>query len=486
MMRRGLPIYGKVLSWLVVNVLVLVLLVVGFLRLQFHLSLDWMLVGHAGERISMIGDQLTDELAALPEKDWPQVLKRYEMRHGVDFALFDRNGLQVMGAPLTVPIDLAPKLTDKRPMGERPPARRPPAKRVPPELSDSAKNRPADAPPKPRFMQRTGDPVRYWAGIHVDLVYGPEYRPLTLVMVSDSITGGGLFIDVWPWLGLAAACLILSALVWMPFVRGLTHSIYRLNNAARTIAQGQFDERIPEQRRDELGELSSSVNAMAQQLGDYVAAQRRITADVAHELCSPIARMQMALGVVEQRATPEQANYLKKLDNELQHMAKLVGEVLTFSKAETLPEREAPSIIELRALVEEVIAREASGMAVKVEVPLALQVTTIREALDRALGNVLRNAARYAAPSGPVEIHAAKVDGSVVIRVSDVGPGVPPETLPRLFEPFYRPEVARARHTGGSGLGLAIVQRCIEACGGIVTARLRQPQGLEVEIKIPE
>jgi two-component system sensor histidine kinase CpxA len=82
--------------------------------------------------------------------------------------------------------------------------------------------------------------------------------------------------------------------------------------------------RLPDTRGDELGELSTSVNTMAAQLGDYVAQQRRITADVAHELCSPIARMQMALGVVEQRSTPDQATYLKKLDNELQHMARLV------------------------------------------------------------------------------------------------------------------------------------------------------------------
>lgn len=485
-MRRGLPIYGKVLCWLLINVLVLVLLVVGFLRLQFHLSLDWMLVGPAGDRISMIGDQLTDDLAALPEKDWMPVLRRYEATHGVAFALFDRNGLQVMGAPLAVPSDLAPKLTDRRPIGERPPVHRAPAKRVPPALADGAKNRPSDAPPKPRFMQRTGDPARYWAGIHVDLVYGPEYRPLTLVMVSDTITGGGLFIDLWPWLGLAAACLGLSALVWMPFVRGLTRSIHRLNNAARTIAQGQFEQRVPETRQDELGELSTSVNTMAQQLGDYVAAQRRITADVAHELCSPIARMQMALGVVEQRAAPDQANYLKKLDNELQHMARLVGEVLTFSKAETLPDREAPSVIELRALVDDAVAREAAGIEVAIDVPASLKVIAIPEALDRALGNVLRNAVRYAAHAGPVEIHASLVDGSVVISIADVGPGVPSETLSRLFEPFYRPEVARARHTGGSGLGLAIVQRCIEACGGTVTARLRHPQGLEVEMRIPQ
>ena len=70
--------------------------------------------------------------------------------------------------------------------------------------------------------------------------------------------------------------------------------------------------------------------------------------------------------------------------------------------------------------------------------------------------------------------------------IADHGPGVPADALPRLFEPFYRPEAARARHTGGTGLGLAIVQRCIAACGGTVAARLRKPQGLIIELHVPK
>ena len=107
------------------------------------------------------------------------------------------------------------------------------------------------------------------------------------------------------------------------------------------------------------------------------------------------------------------------------------------------------------------------------------------DALDRAIGNVLRNAARYAADAGPIQIHATQQDCNTIIRISDQGPGVSPEALPRLFEPFYRPEAARRRTTGGSGLGLAITKRCIEACRGTVTAKLREPTGLEIVISIP-
>ena len=477
MTRLRLPLYLKILLWFGVNLLVLALLIFAFLSMQFRMSLDWMLSGEAGERIAAIGDSMTDKLSRLPEHEWPAMLSYYETRYDVTFALFSSSGAQVMGTRVQVPAEVLPRLIDKRGPGDHPPPRRSPP--------GASRNRPPDAPPKPRFLLRAGNPAHYWAGIHLDLSPQSDNRPLTLIMVSNTITGGGLFFDLWPWLCLAAAALLLSALVWMPFVHGITSFIRRLNHAAGRIAQGHFDERISRSRNDELGELSSSVNTMAAQLGEYVAEQRRITADVAHELCSPIARMQMALGVVEQRSTPEQDGYLKKLDAELQHMARLVEEVLAFSKAETLPERETAQDIHLHELIVAVIAREAPDADIQLHVSTNLHLHSLRDALDRAIGNVLRNAARYAADAGPIQIHANQQDCNTIIRISDQGPGVSPEALPRLFEPFYRPEAARRRTTGGSGLGLAITKRCIEACRGTVTAKLREPTGLEIVISIP-
>ena len=191
--------------------------------------------------------------------------------------------------------------------------------------------------------------------------------------------------------------------------------------------------------------------------------------------------MQMALGVVEQRSTPDQATYLQKLDRELQHMAKLVEEVLAFTKAETIPDRETPEDIDLRELLHNILSREAPEHGIKLEVD-GIQLHSLRNALDRAIGNVLRNAVRYASD---IEIHAKAENGRIDIQILDRGPGVPEEALSRLFEPFYRPEAARGRNTGGSGLGLAITKRCIEACGGTVKARNREDGGLVICIKLP-
>lgn len=492
-MRRGLPIYTKVLGWLLVNVALLAVIVLAFLRMEFHMSLDWMLAGPAGERISMIGDRVRGDLSRIDESEWAAALKGYEKTYGVTFALFDRSGAQVAGPALKVPDDFRQKLSERKPLGERPAQRRQIAQRPASAESsttaaDSAATqtgRPPDAPPKPRFMQRTGTPARYWAGIHVDLTYGLDFRPLTLVMVSDTITGGGLFIDLRPWASLAAACLAVSALVWLPFVRGVTRALSRLNVAARTIAEGNFRERVPEHRNDELGELSSSINAMAAQLGDYVEQQRRITADVAHELCSPIARMQMALGVIEQRATPEQSGYITKIDSELQHMAKLVEEVLSFTKSGRAAEPADWQDLRVRDIAERMIAREAEHAGVRVDVPDDLMVHAPREPLERAVANILRNAVRYAAQDGPIELSAGRRADAVEVVIRDHGPGVPADALEKIFDAFYRIDPARARSTGGAGLGLAIVKRCMATCGGTARAELASP-GLRFVLTVPD
>lgn len=478
-----LPLYGKILLWFLVNLTVLGLLGALFMRAQFRLGFDWMLAGPGGERLEQFGETLTDELRRLPEPEWPAILERHEAALGLTLALFGSDGIQQVGRTLGVPEEVRPKLIDKRRAEDMPPPPRPQAARNRDRESRADRNQ----PPKPRFIVRSSDPARYWAGIHLTLAHGegPARRPLTLVIVSDSLSGGGFFFNPWPWAALVAGGLLVSALIWLPVVGGITRAIRRTNDASRRIAGGDFGARLPEGRHDELGELAASVNAMAAQLGDYVAEQRRITADVAHELCSPIARMQMALGVLEQRGTPEQTAYLAKLDAELQHMAKLVEEVLAFSKAETLPDRDAPETFSLGDLVRSVIAREAPDAQVTVDVPESLRLHTFRAALDRALGNVVRNAVRYAGHAGPIKVRAGEETGGVIIRVTDQGSGVPEEALPKLFDPFFRPENARARHTGGSGLGLAITKRCVEACGGTVSAQRSEPVGLGIVIVLP-
>ena len=97
---------------------------------------------------------------------------------------------------------------------------------------------------------------------------------------------------------------------------------------------------------------------------------------------------------------------------------------------------------------------------------------------------MIRNALRHGAKAGPVTVEAARTGEEVTITVSDLGPGVAQEELPKIFEPFYRADASRTRETGGTGLGLTIVKACVQSCGGSVAARNREPGGFEVQIRL--
>jgi two-component system sensor histidine kinase CpxA len=224
---------------------------------------------------------------------------------------------------------------------------------------------------------------------------------------------------------------------------------------------------------------------MAARLEGFMTGQKRFLGDIAHELCTPLARMEMALGILRQRSDERQAEYLNDVHDEVRQMSGLVNELLLFSKA-GLKGKDAPlQPVALPPLVEAVIVREAAPTdRIQLEVPEGMQAQADPELLARAIGNLLRNALRYAGTAGSITIRAAANGDTVSITVADEGPGVPADSLAKLTEPFYRPDAARTREQGGVGLGLAIVRSCVEACQGKLTLRNRQPKGFEAEIAL--
>jgi two-component system sensor histidine kinase CpxA len=191
--------------------------------------------------------------------------------------------------------------------------------------------------------------------------------------------------------------------------------------------------------------------------------------------------MEMALGVLEQQSGEQQQGYVNDVREEVRHMSTLVNELLSFTKAGLRSKEIELRPVLLADVCARVMAREAhDGADLVVNVHPGLKVLAEPDLLARAIANVLRNAVRYAGHAGPIVITATTRDGEVVLSITDRGPGVPPETLHRLFDPFYRPETARTREGGGTGLGLAIVKSCVEACGGSVDVKNALPSGLAV------
>jgi two-component system sensor histidine kinase CpxA len=313
----------------------------------------------------------------------------------------------------------------------------------------------------------------------------PPGSPVTLVLGSDTLSAGGLFVDLSPLALSGLAALILSIFFWLPLVRSITHSIARLRDATVSIAEGKFDVRVDEQRRDELGTLGSAINTMSERLAGLVHGQRRFLSDVAHELCAPIARLQVALGILEARANPADRERLLDLREEVDHMAGLVNELLSFSRAALGAQKVQLGPVNVLGCLEKAIRREAGGTdRIEIVCPPELTVRADVDLLQRVVGNLVRNAIRYAGDAGPITVTGSAHADEVRIDVADCGPGVPPESLNQLFDPFYRVDTARTRETGGLGLGLTIAKTCVASCRGTILAWNRQPSGLCVSVRL--
>jgi two-component system sensor histidine kinase CpxA len=357
------------------------------------------------------------------------------------------------------------------------------------------------------FMIKTDKPqARYWAGVDIPVVVqaeGSEELPsenllglrrvqrgpnqaqyfATLVTVSDTMGGAGLFSDPLRWVNILILAVVLSVLFWLPMVRNITQPIAKITAATEQIAEGNFDTRVGTSRTDEIGRVGQAVDHMADRLDGFVKGQRRFLGDISHELCSPIARIQVALGILDQRADDQQKKYVADVQDEVEHMSELVNELLLFSQEGVNPKSIELEPVNLREIIDRVMEREgAKNSTVKISVNKEISANANAQRLSLALGNLLRNAIQYAGDAGPINVTAERENETLILLITDSGPGLPEESLPKIFDPFYRPELARNRATGGAGLGLAIVKTCVEACRGTVTCRNRKPSGLEFKI----
>jgi two-component system, OmpR family, sensor histidine kinase CpxA len=488
------PLSRKILLIALANLALVGLVVAGFLLSQFRFGPESLLLGPAQDRILAIGTAFSLALDR-PDTDIDVLFASYRERYAADFFLTDPEGRTLLGPNAVVPENVLQRMHPP-PRGGRkkgPPRKGPPPPRKkgpddgpPPPAADPPRPPPPPgAEPPPVFFAITHDPTAYWAGARIPLNLPDKEpgRPAILLIRSNTIFNDKVFFDVRIALGLAAALIVVSMLCWLPFIRGLTRSIAEMDRATQQIAAGRFDAKVADARNDELGHLGRQINGLASRLESFVGSQKRFLGDIAHELCAPIARVQFALGILEQRAGSEQREHVAVLNEEIQEMSGLVNELLSFSKAglnsATVPMTE----IEIATAVERAAARE--GAKISTAIPAGMVVRANELFLVRALANLLRNAVRYAGKDGPIVVTAEREADAVEIRVADSGPGLPDSELERIFTPFYRPEVSRTRETGGTGLGLAIVRTCVEACSGTVSCRNRQPHGLEVVMRFP-
>ena len=352
-------------------------------------------------------------------------------------------------------------------------------------------------PPEQELELPVGDDVREIAGVEgeeswteptidgehmlvLTVAYGPNTavqvaRPLT--EVDQSLERLGLFLLLIAGTGVAVAAalgLVVSRAALAP-VRRLT------GTAEKVTATGDLSERIEVTGRDELSRLAASFNSMLAALEESMRAQRQLVADASHELRTPLTSLRTNIEVLaSDHALPpgERSRLLSDVVEQLGEMTTLIAELIELARAEQ--QTVEPEDVRLDLAAADALERARRNHP-EITFSATLEDSVVHgvpSTIERAIANLLDNAAKWSRAGGEVELTVA--DGTVVVR--DHGPGISDEDLPYVFDRFYRARAARGMR--GSGLGLAIVRQVAEAHGGEVVAERAEDGGTQMTLRL--
>jgi two-component system, OmpR family, sensor kinase len=321
--------------------------------------------------------------------------------------------------------------------------------------------------------------------------YGIIYAATTLSNVNKTIRQLELILLI----GSAAAGLLAAGGVAWVMRRGL-RPIEAMAGQADKITAGDLTERVsPADTRTEVGRLGAALNGMLARIGDFIAereasqeATRRFFADASHELRTPLASLRANAELYQQGALTSRAQVdeaMRRITLESQRMGGLVDDMLRLARLDQHPVQQ-DDLVDLTALVEGCAERARVADPARtwnVCADPGLVVTGDEELLRRAVDNLLANVRAHTPAGTTAAITAASRDGTVVVEVSDDGPGVPADRLPRIFDRFYR-AAAPSPHPG-AGLGLAIVSAVAATHRGTAEASLDDPHGLRITLAVP-
>ena len=283
--------------------------------------------------------------------------------------------------------------------------------------------------------------------------------------------------------------LLISAVASFTLAVSISRPLRELLLSNLQFAEGKLDSRVRRlvRRQDELGQLGHSFNTMAERISNLLRNQQRLLRDISHELRSPLARAQLALGLSERTQTLEQ---LPRMSQELDRLDSMLDELLTFSKLDAGQYQLQKAPISLNQLLEEIIAvnqveADAKQQQLTLDSPSPCQLMADQRLLTRAIENVLRNAIKYSPQGSIISCKLTPQPDGIMLQLCDQGPGIAASHLNAVFEPFYRVSDSRDTGSGGTGLGLAIVAQIVRQHGGNVRAENRQSGGLCVIMQIP-
>ncbi len=289
--------------------------------------------------------------------------------------------------------------------------------------------------------------------------------------------------------GLALTAILLALAAF--FSGRISKPLRQLDAAAHAMAAGNLQVRVQPGPVREVADLARSFNRMADTLEDADRQRRQLTADVAHELRTPLSIIKGRLEGIEDgvyRADPEQ---VAGLLDEVSLLERLIEDLRLLALADAGQLTLAPELVDPAGLLQDArrsFAQQAQERGVALQVaagPALPELTADPQRIAQVLGNLVSNALRHTPAGGMVALAARAQPDGVLFEVRDSGVGIAPEDLPRIFDRFFRADSSRARASGGAGLGLAIARRIVEAHGGRIWATSAPGQGTAVHFILP-
>jgi two-component system OmpR family sensor kinase len=268
----------------------------------------------------------------------------------------------------------------------------------------------------------------------------------------------------------------------------------RIARMAQEIEAHKLNRRLPHPGvEDEIGRLVSTLNHMIERLEGSFLAMKRFTADASHELRNPLATMQNTIEVILERprTVEEQRSALESLGEDVARLRRIVGDLLLLARADNgrLALEREPVALEglVQALAETYQARAVEqGVTLEVDAPVRVEVEGDERWLYQLVGNLLDNALKFTPAGGRVTVAVRPQPGRALLSVGDTGPGIPEESLERIFERFYQVDLSRTREQkSGSGLGLAIAAWIAQAHGGRIFAGNQAEGGALFTVELP-
>jgi signal transduction histidine kinase len=321
--------------------------------------------------------------------------------------------------------------------------------------------------------------------------YMAGYAPITAgdrVVAGVRVDIGAGFTYVYSTFGRSVAAVavagsLLTVAVGVALARTLTRPLSTLVAAAREIGRGRLDRPVPKGPADEIGELSATIEAMRKDLWDRERQLRQMLSGVAHEIGNPLGGIALHAGLIADDlpdGDPRKA-HIRRVIAEVGTLERVLSEFMAFAR----PKDPAPAAFELRGVVEAAAfllapEMEQGGVRLSLDVAAGVRALADEAQVKRALVNLIRNAVQAMPGGGAVQVSAAATAaGRVVVSVRDDGPGIRPEVMARLFEPFF------TTREKGSGLGLVVSRRIAEENGGVLDVESRPGEGTVFRLELP-